>query len=72
MDQSGQNLTIFLPKIAPKGFLKPPIVGRTIIDGIMYYISLESSFLVDSKNGIVFIFWSIFGHFINTFLKQND
>ena len=27
-------------------------VGRTIIDGMMYYISLKSSFLLHSKNGM--------------------
>ena len=36
----------------------------------MYYIPLESSFLVDFKNDTVFTLWSIFGHFINTFLQE--
>ena len=70
-----QNLAFFshfLPEIAFNGVQKSSIVRKTIIVDWANYIPLESSFPVDSKNGIVFIFRSIFGHFLDTFLKKQS
>lgn len=48
-------------------FQKPSIVRQTLQDGWMNYIPLESSFSVDSKNGITFIFFKHFWAFYHYF-----